>query len=403
MIAPGSCVAALAAIALALPGAASGQTAPGPIPFEQVETELPIADDAPTPQADWPKVRIGVRVDAMPFAWRELRPRREDNIPQPGDHLVFRGVLVDLCTRAALHAGFSPELVPVDATQRSRFLERLALKPDDNTRNGNDDWPPFQLLCDPTTVSLSRMYRIEESEDFLFSPIVFVANSSYVQPTVPVDATSSEATLGECKVHEDVAGEKRIVAGFVAGTTAHDGFQAAFDRRVLGPDVRTYCPQAFVSHLDGMDAVCGGKLHAYFGDIDIISAYEREINARPGRTCRLTYTRTFLIYEPYALLIGRGTDGFRPKFVRELYRLFSDGTVSDSYARYFSDRRPSAALSMLFRINGVPMGRLPGGAALDAHEDDPALGDEAPEPGREPEVLTPGAQISSPGPRSAFR
>jgi hypothetical protein len=154
-----------------------------------------------------------------------------------------------------------------------------------------------------------------------------------------------------------------------------------------------------------MRDVCAGRINFYFGDIDIISAYEREIRSQAGGSCPIAYTRDFLIYEPYALLIGRGTDGFRPKFVRELYRLFSDGTVSDSYARYFSDRRPSAALSMLFRINGVPMGRLPGGAVPDPVEGGPTPGDQSPErePEPEPEAVTPGAQISSPGPRSAFR
>lgn len=393
---------ALGLAAVALPAAAQPPgTASGDGP-----ASAPAPDAAARGGPPWERVRIAVRVDAMPFAWRELRPGREGTAEiaaDPGlaadpDHLVFDGFLYTLCIRAALHAGFSPELVPITAAARRAFL--AGLEPGGTGAPPAPEVPAFDLLCDPTTLSLARMYRIEESERFVFSPIVFVANSSYVRPTGPVDVSGIEVDPAACRVHEDIEGDGRVVAGYVAGTTAEDGFLAAFERRALGPEVRSYCPVEFHSHRDGMAAICSGRLHAYFGDIDIISAYEREIAARPGRPCRLAYTRDFLIYEPYALLVGEGPDGFRPRFVRELYRLFSDGTVSDAFARYFPERRQSAALSMLFRINGVPMGRLPA-AALAVEPPVPGV-DGAPEPGppNEPDIPPPVSQLG-PGPGAA--
>jgi ABC-type amino acid transport substrate-binding protein len=346
--------------------------------------------------ADWESVRIGVRVDAMPFAWRDLKPEREgaaDGDAKP--HLVFRGFLVDLCKTAAIHARFRPEMVEVTADRRREFLR--GLEPvgsgwppagEDGGRTAED--PGFDLLCDPTTLSLSRMYLMSEDERFVFSPIVFVANSSFVTPNPvaleearkagkwaarpaaadeasPVDseavdeppvAPADAAGKDECYPGGSPTGPT-FVAGYVTGTTARDAVTAAVDLGRFARPAKEYCARSFPSHRDGMTAICSGAINYYFGDIDIIAAYEKEIDALPGKSCDLEYTRDFLIYEPYAVLVGEGKNGFRQKFVRELYRLFSDGTVQDVFDAYFPDRRSSAALDMLFRINGVPFGSLP--------------------------------------------
>jgi ABC-type amino acid transport substrate-binding protein len=358
------------------------------------------ADETAEPSG-WPKVLIAVRVDAMPFAWRDPRPEQariqqnaQQDAQQASDsHRVFRGFLVELCNQAAIHAGFSPELVAITASQRSAFLNNFT--PSNwKTQTSSDSYPAFDVLCDPTTISLSRMYRIHEGEDYVFSPILFVANSSFVRAGRKASQGAIEPPAEDC-IQVTAGVSDKVVAGFVVGTTAERAFSAARERRALGGNFGQYCSKTYDSHQQGMEDICAGKIGAYFGDIDIIRAYQREIASQPGGDCPLEYTRDFLIYEPYALLVGRGKREFRAKFMRELYRLFSDGTVEDAYRRHFPDQRPSAALSMLFRINGVPMGQLP---APDGNGQDPA-GDTPDGNEQQREEQTPeNSALSKPGP-----
>ena len=351
-------------------------------------------------------VRIGVREDSRPFAWRDLRPETaEGDDPK---HMIFRGFLVELCTKAAIHAEYRPELVPVTAKERRKFLGTLDPEAASDLSSDVVVVPDFDVLCDPTTVSLSRMYRLGVDEKFVFSPILFVANSSFVRPN-PIALAAADAAgkwLAPAAGEEGDAGDfefartkekqewlakhgkkldcvpgkkpdgPELTAGFVTGTTAEDAARAAIDLGRLDP-AKQYCLYSFESHRDGMEAICRGIIGYYSGDIDIISAYETEIAAAPDKACKLVYTRDFLIYEPYALLVGEGLDGFRPKFIRELYRLFADDTVKDAFAAYFPARRASTALTMLFQINGIPMGTIPARPAGAASGAEPTGADRA--------------------------
>ena len=102
---------------------------------------------------------MGVRTDARPFiAWSD----------QSEEYLGF---FWDICTEAVDRAGYTiATKVQVDATLRADFLNK-----------GIGD---YDLLCDPTTITLERMRRFadeEETAQLEFSPIVFVANGSFVQ------------------------------------------------------------------------------------------------------------------------------------------------------------------------------------------------------------------------------
>jgi hypothetical protein len=348
---------------------------------------------------DWPTVKIGVRIDARPFAWREDRPEQpegdsagtgaEGDADATGYHSIYRGFLVKLCTHAVRDAGFRFELVDVSAEERKGFLELLKPKGEGTAASETDDGETpeagagangqaleIDLLCDPTTISLSRMYLMQDSEAWIFSPIVFVSNSSFVEWTAPlgraspIPGTDSQHTGStnpgtappDCGGGAPVDGMPQPFAGYVTGTTALDALRAAQDLGVIAEDVRA-CE--FTNHRDGMEAICRGGIRYYFGDVDIISSYQRLFDPpeksstdRVRLRCDLTYNRNFLTYEPYAFLVGKGPEGegFRHKFVRELYRLFSDGTVEREYDVAFENRSKSAALSMLFLINGVPFG-----------------------------------------------
>ena len=347
-------------------------------------------------------VTIGVREDTRPFAWRDLRPEHDGG--EAPKHEIFRGFLVDLCVKAAIHAGYRPKLVPVTAEARRKFLDERDPYERDDAGDEAIDVPRFHVLCDPTTISLSRMYRLGDDEEFVFSPIVYVANSSFVEVDqyalkkakeegkwpAAEEAAADESAVAGSLPETCIPGSKpngaSVKAGFVTGTTAKAALEAAIDLGSLGR-VKEYCPYAFKSHRDGMEAVCSGSIRYYFGDLDIISEYEKEISAVPKKSCKIKYTREFLIYEPYAILVGAGDDGFRPKFMRELYRLFSDGTVERAFTANFPDRRASSALSMLFQINGIPMGTLPSpeasGPAVDKPEARPAIDETNPRDGQQ--------------------
>ncbi|UVC19301.1 transporter substrate-binding domain-containing protein [Mesorhizobium onobrychidis] len=107
--------------------------------------------------AQKPDVVIGARIDARPFVWRNPATK------------AYSGFLLDICTKSVVRAGFQFTVVDVDADKRVAFLQR-----------GEGD---YDLLCDPTTINLARMETFTgdgEVGKLSFSPIVFVANGSFV-------------------------------------------------------------------------------------------------------------------------------------------------------------------------------------------------------------------------------
>ena len=152
---------------LALVGAvfAAACTGGGPV---GVAAE-PAADVA---RATGSSVTIAVRKDAPPFAW------------QSAEHdATFGGYLVDICRDATTRAGFHYDLQPIDAAARERVLEG------DYTLSIGQRRVPIDLLCDPTTITLQRLDVLAlhhpDARHAIFSPILFVANGSYVEHAAP--------------------------------------------------------------------------------------------------------------------------------------------------------------------------------------------------------------------------
>lgn len=102
---------------------------------------------------------IAVRADAWPFVSKDFNS---------GEYVGF---FWDICTEAVHRAGYHFRVQEIDTDERSRFL-----------RTGDGG---YDLLCDPTTITLKRVYDLDGKEGRPlreFSPIVFVANGSYGQP-----------------------------------------------------------------------------------------------------------------------------------------------------------------------------------------------------------------------------
>lgn len=315
-------------------------------------------------RAQEPAITIGVRVDTPPFAW------------QDEDTGAFRGYLTDLCIEATTRAGFHFNLVPIDAAQRALIING------DPTIAAKDGSPSLMLdlLCDPTTISLARLQTLigavkADSERLVFSPIVFVANGSYVwqdgaglgpdlasknYDTEGAFAKATGAVLDGrgCNCLTPTAKEKEpppkcaenayFRAAFVTGTTAQLNISQALKRDGISLMSYDLCPEEMPSHEAMVAALCRGDVQYAFGDTDIALFYSKK------SACKIVQADRPLSYEPYALLISDNSPGFRPRFIAALYEMFSDQTVSGRFGTYFPGLTKSSALSILFRINSIP-------------------------------------------------
>lgn len=307
-----------------------------------------------------PVIKLGIRTDARPFAWMEQVPgKTPDYAVEP----VFRGFLVRLCTDGIRNAGYSFEQFAVTAEGRQGYIGPWV---DGVTKPNN----PVDVLCDPITITLERLERLEAYD---FTPIVFVANSSFVTRASgpePKAATEDGLTPTMCRGPDGTERQREpgitVDAGFLVGTTSEETYRIALDRGLLraGPD-QVICAVEFTSHEEGIAQLCDGSLHYYFADNDITAAYREAYNLNNNLTgtseCQLTYMPGFLRYEPYAILVRTQDALFRRRFVRAIYGLFSGtpgtpSTVESAFSEFFEGRQPSEALKVLFLINGIPTG-----------------------------------------------
>ena len=256
----------------------------------------------------------------------------------------------------------------------------------------------IDLLCDPTTLTLGRLEtfaRDEASRHAVFSPIVFVANGSYVrhggkenQAACTVGATSEaggfvhpacwtrerrgadggsfkEVVLPDriacTQPRAATAGQapEYVIAASVVGTTAGATIERAARLNQLGlGDSQRVCTVLVRNHRAGVRSFCRNDFHFYFGDLDIIQAYQA-LARQEGLGCDLARSEQPLSYEPYALLVSSTSSEYRAKFIAALYEIFSDGTAASRFDAYFPDYGKSSALGLLYSINSIPGLRSP--------------------------------------------
>lgn len=279
-------------------------------------------------------IRMAVRMDARPFAWRA-----------EGDG-AYSGYLFDLCTRAVQIAEYSvAETLPMLAGDRDGLM-------------AGD--PEVDLMCDPMTVTVARARRVD------FTPIVFIANSTYVSARAPTQFAPDDPAVPEtCRNYLGTLpkseGRKVVLAGVVAGTTSVGGFEAArtVDARGISvlPDETGFavCRREVPSHVEGFRRFCSGELGYYFADVDILRA-----NVAVHPECDYRFENAFFQYEPYALALTSTDADFRRRMSAAVMEMFSTGEALEIYNTYFAtgeNVRPMAeSLKMLFRINSIPLG-----------------------------------------------
>ncbi len=271
------------------------------------------------PAAATEMLRIGVRTDAKPFVYL-------------GENGEYRGFLYALCTAAAESAGFS-EIQPVEVSALDRF-DRLGGGPEG-----------IDVLCDPTTLTRQRV------AEALFTPIVFVANTTYLRRVEPQRVPLEVAREHGC---ETAGTEEVLLAGWVEGTTAEDAIHEAVARGEFGGGL-TVCPVALPDHVKGFARFCAddGLLTFYFGDADILAAHHADVQAG-GSACDAVPARDFFTYEPYALMLGSHLPDMAPRFIAGVYDFFAGDAADEAFAEYFGGKRKAPAIDLLFRLYKIP-------------------------------------------------
>lgn len=336
-------------------------------------------------------LKIGVRADTPPFASIDYTSG------------AYEGFFYTVCTLAVKRAGYQLEEVPVTAEERNAFLK---------TGTGSLD-----LLCDPTTITLRRMenFAIAKSNGeaadqpaaphLSYSQIVFVANGGFVEVTSASDTVWQDAVrttaeglatrqsmaceeffkLAEANRPDQIGTQAQTqeengingretpqktdepyivfrfkpeapptfawVLGYVVGSTIGEKVFEFEQENVLAVSCR------FPSHFEAAKAFCSGKMHRYYGDIDIIRASIAGYQDMTGEPCEAVVAavdeRT---YEPYAFVISSRVPEFKERFVCAIYSMFQDETMDNLFEGYFSEDK-SRRLETLFWINSIPPGR----------------------------------------------
>ncbi len=262
-------------------------------------------------------VSVSYRIDTPPFSYRT-------------DGGGYSGMLVQLCEEAVQRAGYRiTERIPVTSADRFEM--------------------PSDLVCDPTTITRSR------AKDMEFSPIVFVANSSFISLKDTTVLTEEDiAKAPDCSSKRARQPKRALVGvGLAGSTTANVTLKRATEANILG-DTLDYglCTVLFDNHNEGVEAICDGKISFYFGDMDILRAH---LATRDD--CPASLRSGFFSYEPYAFVIPSDDAAFRRRLVAAIYDIYADGTAVEAYHEAFPGQPMSGPLEMLFRINAIPEGQ----------------------------------------------
>jgi ABC-type amino acid transport substrate-binding protein len=248
-------------------------------------------------------IRIAYREDAPPFSYK-------DKIGEP------TGFMVDLCRAVAKKLAEQRNIptlnvtyVPVTAADRFEAI----------TQQKAD------LLCEPTSVTLSRREQID------FSIPTFL------------DGAGLMVRAGGPKNLRALAGQK---VGVLAGTTTEEALRNTLKEAGIASDV-----VAAKTHGEGLAMLDDGKISAYFGDRSILLFLIKDSKAPE----KLRLADDYLSVEPYALALPRGDSDFRLAIDRALSHIYRSGEIASIFQRTFGGKaEPSQILRTLYVISSLP-------------------------------------------------
>jgi polar amino acid transport system substrate-binding protein/glutamate/aspartate transport system substrate-binding protein len=248
-------------------------------------------------------IRIAYRRDAPPFSYQNA-----DAKPA--------GFIVDLCqavvTRLSQQLGVPPLKVSyVSVTASDRF---------DAIQQNKAD-----LLCEATTVTLSRLKMIDFSVDTF------------------VDGASLITTVNGLTSLRAMAGQK---IGVLAGTTTEQAL-----RNTLSSEGITATVTPVTTHAEGLTMLDAGKLSAYFADRTILWVLQASSKAPD----KLLLADQYLTIEPYALGLPKDDDDFRYEVDRALSGIYRSGEIVPILAHTFGDRfQLTPMLQSLYLLSAIP-------------------------------------------------
>jgi ABC-type amino acid transport substrate-binding protein len=248
-------------------------------------------------------IRIAYREDAPPFSYK-------DKIGEAG------GFMVDLCRAVAKKLAEQRNLselkvVFVPVTAADRFEAITQQKAD--------------LLCEPTTATLSRREQVD------FSIPTFLDGASLM---VRADGPKSL---------RDLAGQK---IGVLAGTTTEESLRNTLKEAGITGDLVTA-----KTHGEGLAMLDDGKISAYFGDRSILLFLIKDSKAPE----KLRLADDYLSVEPYALALPRGDSDFRLAVDRALSHIYRSGEIVSIFERTFGVKaKPSEILQTLYLTSSLP-------------------------------------------------
>jgi len=247
------------------------------------------------------KIKIGYRVDAPPFSYRN----------EIGE---AAGYTVDLCRAVAVLIGKrlkrSVTLDYVPVTAKSRF---------DAVRSAEVD-----LLCGSTTETLSRRKFVD------FSVTTFITGASVL---FRANGPRSFKALGGRTI------------GVTGGTTTDRALTITL--KDLSLKARIFRVN---DHREGLRALQSGKVDAYFGDRAILMAQLM----KSGETLvKLKLSKRHFSIEPYALAMPLGNTDFRNLVDWALGYLYKSGNVIKIFRNSFGNAEPSDFMKAMFVINAL--------------------------------------------------
>lgn len=254
--------------------------------------------------AETRNVNVGVRADAMPFAFMMAGGAPE-------------GFMVDLCQRVVRLIANQikvPDLRVswVLVTVQSRF---------DVVAKGNAD-----MECGASTMTLSRMKQVD------FSSVTFVESTGLL-----VRAGSGARGLS------DLAGRRIAV---IRGTSNEKAVAAQVKRRQLNV---TLVPVG--SGDEAMAALEGGKADAFASDrLLLVGAIAK---AKEPRSLALLPDQ--LSIEPYGIVLPRGDASLRLAVNTALAQIYGSGEVDEIFKRWFGQfGPPPPILDAVYLLGTIP-------------------------------------------------
>lgn len=249
-------------------------------------------------------IRIAYRDDAPPFSYKDASKA------EPA------GYMVDLCRAVTRRIGDQLNLsglkiAYVKVTAENRF---------DAIEHGQAD-----LLCEPTSATLSRRQRVDFS--------------------IPTFADGASLLTSDMSVRDlqDLAGKK---VGVLAGTTTEESLRAT----LKGLQVQAEVVPA-KTHDEGIAMLDSGKIAAYFGDRSILMFVLRKSKAPE----KLALAENYLSVEPYALALPRGDAEFRLAVDTALSHIYRSREIGRIFNQTFSNAvQPSGYIEALYVLSGLP-------------------------------------------------